>query len=95
MFAGCAAHPCATLAKRVLRHQGELFTFLTAPGGEPDNNAAERAVRPLVVTRKISGGSRSPQGTTTRISLVQTWLAKGLNPLTEVRRLFQSPLPQL
>ena len=90
--------PCATLAKRLLCHQGELFTFLTAPGVEPDNNAAERAVRPLVVMRKISGGSRSPQGTATHMtlaSLVQTWLAQGRNPLTEVQQLFQSPFPQL
>ena len=95
---GVAGHPCATLAKRLLRHQGELFTFLTAPGVDPDNNAAERAVRPLVVARKISGGSRSAQGTTTHMtlaSLVQTWLAQGRNPLCEVQRLFSSPLPQL
>ncbi len=98
LFAGVAEHPGATLAKRLLRHQGELFTFLTVPGVDPDNNAAERAVRPLVVTRKISGGSRSPQGTATHMtlaSLVQTWLAQGRNPLVETQRLFQSPLPQL
>ena len=98
LFAGVAGHPCVTLAKRVLRHQGELFTFLTAPGVTPDNNAAERAVRPLVVARKISGGSRSAQGTATHMtlaSLVHTWLAQGRNPIAEVQRLFAAPLPQL
>ena len=30
---------------------------------EPDNNRAERATRPAVVTRKISGGNRSSKGT--------------------------------
>ncbi len=29
---------------------------------ESDNNRAERAIRPAVVTRKISGGNRSPKG---------------------------------
>ena len=98
LFAGATGHPCATLAKRLMRHQGELFTFLTAPGVAPDNNAAERAVRPLVVARKISGGSRSVQGTATHMtlaSLVHTWLAQGRNPLAEVQRLFAAPLPQL
>ena len=27
-----------------------------------DNNRAERAIRPAVITRKISGGNRSPKG---------------------------------
>ena len=98
VFVGVPGHPCVTLAKRLLRHQGELFTFLTAPGVAPDNNAAERAVRPLVVARKISGGSRSAQGTATHMtlaSLVYTWLAQGRNPIAEVQRLFTAPLPQL
>ena len=56
-------HPCCTLAKRVLRHQDELFQFVLVPGLPADNNLAERSIRPLVIMRKISGGSRSAEGT--------------------------------
>ncbi len=76
-------HPCRALAKRLLRHQGQYFAFLYAEGVVADNNAAERSLRPVVVMRKISGGSRSAQGSVTRLglaSLFGTWQARGLNP---------------
>lgn len=47
------------------------------------NNLAERSVRPLVIARKISGGSRSPKGSETRMALFScfgSWAAQGLNP---------------
>ena len=50
-------HPCRALAKRVLRHMDELFLFVLYPDLPSDNNLAEGALRPLVVQRKISGGS--------------------------------------
>jgi len=76
-------HPCRALAKRILRHEDELFQFVRHPGVPSDNNPAERALRPLVIMRKISGGSRSPAGSQTRLtlfSLLSTWTARGLNP---------------
>jgi hypothetical protein len=97
-FAQAKGHPCQTLAKRLLRHQDELFVFVREPGVSADNNLAERSLRPLVVSRKISGGTRSPVGSQTRMtltSLFQTWIAQGYNPLLECRRLLQSPFPQL
>jgi transposase/uncharacterized protein YukE len=50
------------LAKRLLKYQGELTAFLWDKDLDPTNNAAERALRPAVVARKISGGSRSKNG---------------------------------
>ena len=97
-YAGDKGHPCAQLAKRLLRHHGELLVFLTAPGVTPDNNAAERSVRPLVVARKISGGSRSARGSATHMTLasvVQTCRATSREVFATLLRLFQSPLPQL
>ena len=76
-------HPCQALAKRLLRHEDELFQFVLVDGLSADNNLAERSIRPLVVIRKISGGSRSEEGTKTRMalaSLFETWQARGLNP---------------
>jgi len=50
------------MAKRLKCHTGSLSTFLWDDLVEPTNNRAERALRPAVVARKISGGSRSLQG---------------------------------
>lgn len=50
------------LKKRIARDKERLLTFLRRPGVEPTNNRAERAIRPAVVVRKISGGSRSDDG---------------------------------
>jgi hypothetical protein len=83
-------HPCRALAKRLLRHMDELFLFVQYPGLSANNNLAERSLRPLVVQRKISGGSRTKLGSDTGMrlaTLFQTWLARGLNPLHECWRL--------
>jgi len=92
-------HPCQALAKLLLRHQDELFQFVLFAQVSADNNLAERSLRPLVIARKISGGTRSPAGTATRMalaSLVGTWMARGLNPFTECLMLLrQSSLPQV
>ena len=56
-----------------------------------DNNAAAEH---LVTSRKISGGTRSGQGTDSKMTLASlfgTWRARGLNPLLECRRLLASP----
>lgn len=76
-------HPAQALCKRLLRHEGELFEFVRQVGVEATNNRAERAIRPLAVARKISGGTRSPAGSKTRMglqTLFTSWAAKGLEP---------------
>lgn len=97
-FAQAKGHLCQALAKRLLRHQDELLLFVLDEEIAADNNEAERVLRPLVIARKISGGTRSEVGSDTRMtlsSLVQTWQARGLNPLHECLRLLQSPFPQV
>jgi transposase len=97
-FVEVARHPCHALAWRLWHFQHELLTCVRQPAVPPDNNAAERAIRPLVVARKISGGTRSPRGSRTRMalySLFATWLAKELAPLAQCRALLQTPLPQI
>jgi transposase len=63
-------------AKSVCRkHRDDLFRFVDNPQIKPTNNLAERGIRPAVVIRKISGGSRSDKGaeTTCRLlSVLQT-----------------------
>jgi transposase len=93
-YARAQDHPCNALAKRLLRHQDELFPFVLIPGLPADNNLAERSIRPLVIMRKISGGSRSPEGTKTRLtlaSLFHTWAARHLNPFVECLTALQQP----
>ena len=71
--------PLHTLCERVERFLPELFVFVAIPGVPAENNLAERSVRPLVIARKISGGTRSPTGSQTRMglfSLFGTWAAE-------------------
>lgn len=87
-------HPCHALCKRLLRHQEELFQFVLVPGLSSDNNLAERSIRPVVVMRKVSGGTQSPRGSATRMvlaSLFGTWRAKGLNPFDQCLALLSQP----
>ena len=86
----------AKLCRRIERSIEELFVFVSNPDVPPDNNTAERSLRHLVVSRKISGGTRSPRGTESKMilaSLFGAWRARGLNPLVECRNLLVSPQP--
>jgi len=63
------------LADRMIKHREHLLTFLYVDEVEPTNNAAERALRPAVISRKLSAGNRSPTGAKTHsilASLAQT-----------------------
>ena len=88
--------PSATQAKpcrRIERRLKELFVFVAEPAVPSDNNAAERSLRRLVVSRKISGGTRSEQGTQSKMTLASifgTWRTQGLNPLAACRQLLRS-----
>ncbi len=87
------AAPQHTLCERVERFLSELFVFVAVPGVPAHNNLAERSVRPLVVARKISGGTRSPKGSDTRMglaSLFGTWTAQHLNPFHQCLLLLSS-----
>jgi hypothetical protein len=72
------------LCRTLLRHLPERFVFVAQPDVPSDNNAAERSLRPLVTSRKISGGTRSPRGTATRMTLASlfgTAHVRGQDPL--------------
>ena len=80
----------ARIAKRMRRHAKELTAFLWERDLDGTNNAAERALRPAVVARKISGGSRSDAGAEAwakLASLMQTASQQGQNVLAVVRQL--------
>lgn len=84
----------AKLCRRIQRHLSELFVFVAHPEVPADNNAAERSLRHRVTARKISGGTRAPAGTTTKMTnatVYGTWRARQLNPFTAARDLLLSP----
>jgi hypothetical protein len=86
--------PQAVLCRRLAKHRDSLFTFVVDPAVPPTNNAAERSLRHLVVSRKISGGTRSAHGTQTKLrlaSLFTTWRLRGLDPFSACRQLLVSP----
>jgi transposase len=89
-YVGVAAAPQRVLCERITTHLAELFVFVEDPTVPSTNNAAERSLRHLVTARKISGGTRSPAGTATRMTLATlfgTWRLQGLDPLAACRAL--------
>ena len=75
------------LAHRLQRHGDEWFTFLSDPEVKPDNNDAERALRPIVVHRKVSGGARSDWGAklvAQMFSFLETVRLQGENAITQL-----------
>ena len=82
--------PQHTLAKRINNFVDELFTFVEYPDVPSENNAAERAIRPAVIARKVSGGTRSARGSKTNsvlMSLFGTWTAQCLNTYDACRQM--------
>lgn len=79
------------MLSRLERFRPFLFTFMEYPGVEPTNNAAERALRPVVVFRKISGqikgGVRSMKRMSSFLTCILTWKAQGRRIGAEVARL--------
>ena len=72
------------LAKHLGRERPYLFTFLYCPGLDATNNAAERALRPLVVARKNWGGNRTERGARAQAvlsSILASTQQQGKNPL--------------
>lgn len=82
--------PCQALGTRLLRHDDERCQIVLVDRRSADHNLVERRIRPLVVIRTISGGSRSAEDTNPRMALAslgETWQARGVNPFDECLRL--------
>lgn len=78
------------MVKFLKRHRDEIFTFIAVPGVPWHNNRAERDIRPSVVIRKNSYGSRSTNGTRTfetMMTFFMTCKKRGLNFIDWMREL--------
>jgi hypothetical protein len=60
-----ASGPAAKVVLRLRKRRRWMFTFLDHDGVPADNNAAERALRPAVIARKLSCGNKTDRGKTT------------------------------
>ncbi len=96
-----ACLPQSVLCKRLVQFESEMYTFVEFPQVPSENNAAERSVRPTVIMRKISGGTRSETGSKTMAvlaSLFGTWLLRGEDALAACRQMLidsqRTPKPQ-
>jgi hypothetical protein len=72
---------CMRFVKRLRREKKMLFTFLDTKT-DYHNNAAERAIRPNVIIRKITNGHRSENGAYSHkilMSVKETCRLRGLN----------------
>jgi transposase len=84
--------------RRLARHLEHellwLFTFLHCPGLDATNNAAERAIRGMVIARKVWGGSRTWEGARTQqilVSVLRTCWQQGKDAFTRCLRLLRAP----
>ena len=86
--------PQRVLCQRVAQYLPALFEFVLDPAIPATNNGAERAIRHFVTGRKISGGTRSEEGSDTKMGLATlfgTWRAEGRNPFTACYELLAAP----
>ena len=60
--AQCRDKPVRATCRELLKLFPALWTFAYVKGVEPTNNAAERAIRPAVIWRKVCFGTQSQEG---------------------------------
>jgi transposase len=86
------------LANHLRREQDALFTFLHCPGLDATNWRAEQAIRPMVVTRKVWGGNRTPARARTQsilVSVLQTCRQQDRRATQLLQQLLCSPQPKI
>ena len=83
-------HAGAELKAQTKRWRGQFFTFMTDRDVPPTNNAAERALRPSVIFRKVTNGFRSTWGANVH-ALVRSVIGTGrLHGLTAHQTISQA-----
>jgi len=81
------------LARHLEHERLGLFTFLHCPGLDATNNAAERAIRGMVIARKVWGGNRTWEGARTQqilVSVLRTCWQQGKDAFTRCVRLLRA-----
>ena len=93
-----ARQPTASAARKlrqgILGCRADLFRFVTRRDVPSTNNACERALRPSVIFRKVTGGFRSTWGATlyaAAVSVIATGRLRGLSALQAIRNALFPP----
>jgi len=88
-------NPANRRLRRHLEHERPwLFTFLHRPGLEATNHAAERAIRGMVIARKVWGGNRTWEGARTQqvlVSVLRTCWQQGKDAFVRLVGLLRCP----
>lgn len=88
-------NPANRRLARHLEHERQwLFTFLHCPGLDATNNVAERAIRGMVIARKVWGGNRTWNGAHTHqilASVLRTCWQQGKDAFTRCVGLLRAP----
>ncbi len=95
---GAASADIERMIKRFEKYGPYLFTYLEHPGVMPDNNEAERAIRPFVVQRKVSGNFISPEVMkiyAIHMSLYRTCKRNGVNYEKVIIPLLKGDTPEV
>ena len=82
------------LVKRIKRHKDELLQFAKYKEAEYHNNRAERTIRKIVIFRKLSFGSRTPEGAQYHAiltSVLETCRLKGKSILVFLKDVLKTP----
>jgi transposase len=82
------------LARHLEHERLWLLTFLHCPGLEATNNATERAIRGMVIARKVWGGNRTWEGARTQqilASVLRTCWQQSKDTFTQCVRLLRAP----
>jgi transposase len=82
------------LARHLIHEQPWIFSFLHCPGLDATNNAAERAIRGMVIARKVWGGNRTWEGAHTQeilVSVLRTCWQQGKDAFGRVVSLLRTP----
>ncbi len=86
------------LVNRLKRHKDELLQFVKHKDAEYHNNRAERTIRKIVIFRKLSFGSRTPEGAQYNAiltSVLETCRLKGKSILVFLKDVLKTPDDQL
>jgi transposase len=82
------------LARHLAHERLWLFTFLYCFGLDATNNAAERAIRGMVIARKVWGGNRTWEGAHKQqilVSVLRTCRQQGKDAFTRMVSLLHAP----
>lgn len=83
---------------RIFKHRQNLLRFLDHHEAEFHNNRAERAIRPAVISRKISFGNRTPQGAylySILTSVIETYRLKNKDINKFLKQVYHSPIDKM